>query len=145
MKIMNILDLQKIVALFLTCTLFLISGAVISVRTASAEEPKSFQLLENRGIAVLKDTFSDLGNNKDPESKAHLTIKNLTMHSLKVDLNGANGKYHLEINPKSDEKWKITSGEYHFELHVPGLPSASGQMILNSTTAYQWKIMSKQP
>lgn len=144
MKTVNVFRWKK---LFPACSLsvFLVVVAFTSVVIAGETSETASQLLEDRGIAVLSDSFVNLGNNKDPNAKAHLTIKNKTMHTLKVDLNGKNGQYHLEINPRSDKKWKITSGEYHFELHVPGHPSASGDMRLNSTTSYQWEIQKKQP
>lgn len=122
-----------------------ISVLMISFISSASAADQAIQLLKDRGIAVLADSFTETGTNTDADSKAHLTIQNLTMHTLKVDLNGQSGQYHLQIDPRTDKKWRINPGEYHFELLVPGLPSASSQMQLNSSTNYKWEILRKQP
>jgi hypothetical protein len=112
----------------------------VALYPLSAEDTKPYQLLEDRGIGVLRYDISDLGDHQSPEKKAHLQVINRTSQSLNIGLDGQNGKYDVSIVPKADNKWSINPGEYQFEASVPGFPATRGSISVYVGKSYSLTI-----
>jgi len=130
--------LGKHLALFTVMGLA-INGTYSPVYGLSPGEP-AIQLLHDRALFVLRDSFRAVGTHYSANPKSHLTIFNKTMKTLKIELTGKNGTFPLVLRPKSEYSWRIFPGTYHFEAGIPGFPTMAGEIPLSAQTQYTWQI-----
>jgi hypothetical protein len=118
----------------------------IGIYPAFSQNPgkPAIQLMPDRGLAVLRDEFKEVGIYESLTVKARLTIINHSMQTLKIDLNGKNGNFHFEVSPKMDSTQFVNPGSYKSEVSIPGFPPMSGDMSLSDHTAYVWEIWRNQ-
>ena len=117
----------------------IIFGMCFSLYALSPGEP-AIQLLKDRALTVLRDSFIATENHNMPDTKSHLTISNKTMTTLTIELNGQNGKHTLMVQPKTKHTWRIENGSYHFEASIPGFPTTGGEIVLSPKVVYSWEI-----
>ncbi len=129
---------------FISVIVLTVAGICIYPAFSQSPGKPSVQLLPDRGLAVLRDEFKVVGNYVSPMAKAHLTIINKSMQTMKIDLNGQNGNFHFEVSPKMDNTSYVNPGLYRYEAIIPGFPPMSGEKSFSDNTAYIWEIWRNQ-
>lgn len=136
---------------YLTKVLFIIFVGILFTGCRPAPAPtvtsmlnpgeSSVQLLPERSAGILHDQLTIKRNVNSFDSMPQLTIYNMTMHALTLELTGTNGSYTLTLEPKRDYTWQINQGVYHVEISIPGFPTiATDGLSLNSYTHNIWKL-----
>jgi len=124
---------------FLAVIGVIVFGTYVPLYALSPGEPAT-QLLKDRALLVLRDSFQAVGTHYSANPKSHLTVFNKTMKTLTIELTGKNGTYPLIIRPKTERSWRIFPGNYHFEAGIPGFPTTAGEIPLSAQTQYTWQI-----
>ncbi len=124
---------------FLAVVGVIISGTYVPLYGLSPGQP-AVQLLKDRALFVLRDSFQAIGTHHSSNPKSHLTVFNKTMKTLRIELTGKNGTYPLVLRPKTEYSWRIYPGNYHFEAGIPGFPTVAGEIPLSAQTQYTWQI-----
>jgi len=124
---------------FLAVIAVFVCGTYAPLYALSPGEPAT-QLLKDRGLLVLRDSFKKIGTLCSANPKSHLTVFNKTMKTLTIELTGKNGTYPLILRPKTEHSWRISPGIYHFEAGIPGFPTMAGEIPLCAQTQFTWQI-----
>ena len=130
--------MAKCLTLFVSIGVF-IGGTYLPLYALSPGKPAT-QLLKDRALLVLRDSFQEIGAHGSANPKSHLTVFNKTMKTLTIELTGKNGTYPLILRPKTEHSWRISPGNYHFEAGIPGFPTVAGEIPLSVQMQYIWKI-----